>query len=137
MKAVTRGFSIIEFLDGSGASHKAKVQVKQVVSIFLKISRITFAAFGKNVKHGYFANILFHSIIDSIDKRGRPIKKSSKEDLEKFYDIDEERDDQPTLETGMDVTVIVIFLQIIIWNFCRHCFTDYSSFSKMKALSLR
>ena len=89
--------------------HKQKVKSSRVY-ISLHLQHL------KNVKLGYFVKT-FHSIIDSVDKRGRLIKKSSKEDLEKFYDIHEDRDDQPTPETGMNVIAItnlhgIIFLLI-------------------------
>ena len=49
----------------------------------------------------FLVETFFHSIIDSVDKRGRPVRKSAKEDLEKFYDIAGEGDDRPTPEAGM------------------------------------
>ena len=35
---------------------------------------------------------MFYVLLDSVDKRGRPIKKTSKEDLKKFYEIEKEDD---------------------------------------------
>ena len=70
--------------------------------------------------------IFYVLFIDSVDKRGRPIKKTSKEDLKKFYEIGKEDDAH---ENGPSLAMEGNNLnhQILQFASCFGCYDDLAA----------